>query len=404
MALARFAGSNNSDTPAAIAIAEGLQSTFTYIAIAGKSSVAGWAVAAISANSGTILWQNTFVSGSSIAGQANGVTLGDCDTGFITAVGTDATQSHMVIAQFSGPTGVLNTGFGDSDGQSGQTGKVIVPNVIPGYPGRYVNNAVANTIYEPEHNLMEEGFVIGGNESFCTGSNPSTGSDMVLVALTASGNYVSTFGSNGMVATNIAYGGGAGTSCSAANPPSVDSDYSLVDTYVVTNDTQNEYVTAVGSSYVQYGNGQTGSPLFSVERFHLEDGMLDTAGFGPLVTGSTTVHTGFALGPPGTGFGAVLNDSVDHPNAIIAVGGGTNNFIAARFKFDGSLDTTFGTNGVIGNTDFGASNGANTVDSARSVFILPDGSVVVGGYDYTTGTNGQIALADLLDKNKVRVF
>ncbi len=45
-----------------------------------------------------------------------------------------------------------------------------------------------------------------------------------------------------------------------------------------------------------------------------------------------------------------------------------------------------------------------TIDDARSVFIRPDGTILVGGYDYTTGTNGQIALAELLDKNKVIVL
>ena len=40
-------------------------------------------------------------------------------------------------------------------------------------------------------------------------------------------------------------------------------------------------------------------------------------------------------------------------------------------------------------TDFGADNGtANTIDYARSVFIRPDGTILVGGYEYTTGTDG----------------
>ena len=117
------------------------------------------------------------------------------------------------------------------------------------------------------------------------------------------------------------------------------------------------------------------------------------------------MHTGFAFGPNGTAFAGAFDDSVDHPGAIVAVGSGANNFLAARFNFDGTLDENFGTHGVIGNTDFGQNNiTANTIDYARSVFIRPDGSILVGGYDYTTGTNGQIALAELLDKNKVSVL
>lgn len=117
------------------------------------------------------------------------------------------------------------------------------------------------------------------------------------------------------------------------------------------------------------------------------------------------MHTGFAFGPNGTAFAAALDNSADHPAAIVAVGSGANNFLAARFNSDGTLDNTFGTNGVVGNTDFGVDNGtANTIDYARSVFIRPDGSILVGGYEYTTGTNGKIALAQLLDKNKVSVL
>ncbi len=177
---------------------------------------------------GEVLWQNTLVAGSSIGGQANSVTFGDFDSGNrVTVVGTDATQTHMVAAQFNSDTGVLKTDFGDSNG-AGQTGKVILPNVNLGYAGTF---------------------------------------------------------------------------------------------------------------------------------------------------------------------------------ATAAVGTGASNFVAARFNTDGTLDNTFGTNGVIGNTDFGAANNAtNTIDYARSVAILADGTILVGGYDYTTGTNGQIALADLLDKNKVSVF
>ena len=53
-------------------------------------------------------------------------------------------------------------------------------------------------------------------------------------------------------------------------------------------------------------------------------------------------------------------------NSIVAVGSGGNNFLAARFLFDGSI--------------------------------------LLGGYDYTAGTNGNIALADLLDENTVSVL
>ena len=396
----KFATGTDTDTPAAINITiDGSQ-----LVVVGTSSAAGWAVASITVGSGTILWQNTLVSGSSIAGQANALTLGDSDSEtHVTVVGTNATQTHMVAAQFNASNGTLNTAFGDPDGLGGKTGKVVIPNTIPGTSNILVGNAVANAVIEPDLlTALDEGLIIGGSESYCLNANSYATSDMVLIALNPDGSYFTSFGSSGIAAVNIGNNGGGGQSC-GANLPSFDSDYSLIETFnPVTSAGQ---VTAVGSSY-QSVNGVGYASKFAVERFNLSNGALDTAGFGPLVSNSTTLHYGFAFGPNGIAYAAALdNTSTHNDNTIVAVGSGANNFLAARFNSDGTLDNTFGTNGVVGNTDFGVDNGtANTIDYARSVFIRPDGTILVGGYDYTTGTNGQIALAELLDKNKVSVL
>ena len=49
-------------------------------------------------------------------------------------------------------------------------------------------------------------------------------------------------------------------------------------------------------------------------------------------------------------------------------------FALTRLNFDGSLDTTFGTNGVVTTNFFGQN------DVATSVVIQPDGKIVAAGY------------------------
>jgi uncharacterized delta-60 repeat protein len=76
----------------------------------------------------------------------------------------------------------------------------------------------------------------------------------------------------------------------------------------------------------------------------------------------------------------------------IIVGGYTsvnplpNNFALARYNSDGSLDTTFGTGGKV-ITDF-----ANSTDIGFSVAIQTDGKIILGGYAYVS-TNDNFALA-----------
>lgn len=304
--------------------------------------------------------------------------------------------------------------MGDSDGLGGQTGKVIVPNnvlegstVLPG-------NAAANAVVEKNDSLDQlEGYIIGGSESYCRTTNSFSASDMVLVSLDSAGRYVNTFGNNGIKSINIGYSGGGVQAC-GVNAPSWDSDYSLVQSVNPISGVLQ--ITAVGSSFQSVNNNQGYQTNFAVERFNAATGALNTSidpgrpidppndGFGPFVT-SGGVHAGYAFGPSGTAYGAALDDTSDHPGAIVAVGTGASNFLAARFTTNGSLDENFGTHGVVGNTDFGDNNGpTNTIDYAKSVFIRRDGSILVGGYDITSGTTGQMALADLLDMNKVNVF
>jgi uncharacterized delta-60 repeat protein len=64
---------------------------------------------------------------------------------------------------------------------------------------------------------------------------------------------------------------------------------------------------------------------------------------------------------------------------------GTNDFGVARFLPDGSLDSTFGTNGLV-MTDFGQT--AASVDELRAMTIDASGRILVAGFTNRGGTSG----------------
>jgi uncharacterized delta-60 repeat protein len=187
-------------------------------------------------------------------------------------------------------------------------------------------------------------------------------------------------------------------------------------------------ILAVGSSY------ESGTYDFAIARFNA-DGSIDT-GFGGgdglvstsfglfddiarsvsvladgsiLVVGSTytgtsqdvalakynsdgTLDTSFGGGDGMAKSGDSSNDegysAVIQSDGKILVGGKYNNleFGLLRFHGDGSLDTTFGTSGVV-STDFTGGN-----DGAYSIALQNDGRIVLGGFAFT-GTSFDFAVA-----------
>ena len=114
-----------------------------------------------------------------------------------------------------------------------------------------------------------------------------------------------------------------------------------------------------------------------------------------VVTVENTLLRLNADGSPDTSFGSdgsVTTDfnvtalELDHDNKIVVAGEGRRgegNFFAARYNTDGSLDTSFGEDGVA-TTDFGGD------DDAYALVIDETGRLVVGGY---TTNNVDLALA-----------
>lgn len=132
-------------------------------------------------------------------------------------------------------------------------------------------------------------------------------------------------------------------------------------------------IVAGGDAY----NGTDGD--FAVARYN-SDGSLDT-NFG--VGGR--VFTDF-----GAGDDAITGIAIQSDGKIVAAGSAYNgsdfDFALARFQPDGSLDSTFGSNGLL-TTAFGSGD-----DRIFSMILDPEGKIVVAGAFYN-GTDQDFALA-----------
>ena len=157
-----------------------------------------------------------------------------------------------------------------------------------------------------------------------------------------------TFGSGGMVTT----------------PAAVLSDVYGVATYANAGTANDGKVVAVGDAAVTSGSSTV--PEFAVCRFNL-NGTLD-ASFGSSGTGEVTTMLPHLKS-------GVARDVVIQPDGkIVAVGYGGNDLALVRYNADGSLDASFGSQGVV-LTTLGKRNSAR----AESLALQADGKIVVGG-------------------------
>ncbi len=118
-----------------------------------------------------------------------------------------------------------------------------------------------------------------------------------------------------------------------------------------------------------------GQSLFALARYN-SDGSLDT--------------TFDSDGKVTTAIGLANAVALQADGKIVAVGWGPNgsnvDFAVARYNSNGSLDTTFDGDGIV-YTDF-----SNSSDYAYAVAIQADGKIVAAGYSYVSGSN-RFALA-----------
>ncbi|MBI5842518.1 MAG: cadherin domain-containing protein [Chloroflexi bacterium] len=119
---------------------------------------------------------------------------------------------------------------------------------------------------------------------------------------------------------------------------------------------------------------------FALARFN-SDGSLDTS-FGA----NGLIVTDFG------GNDAAFAAAIQSDGKIVLAGSsyqsGTQKFALARYNSDGSLDATFGSNGKV-MTDIGGAD-----DSGYAIVIQPDGKIIAAGYSYnSTTTSYDFALA-----------
>ena len=127
-------------------------------------------------------------------------------------------------------------------------------------------------------------------------------------------------------------------------------------------------IVVVGGSYTFIPNATT--EVAQVLRYNA-DGTLDATFDGDGIV--TTAISGATLGNS-----SMFWDVVIQPDGKIVAAGSTStgvdqDFAVVRYNANGSLDTTFGTGGIV-KTDFGTSG-----DSASGIALAPDGKIVVSG-------------------------
>ena len=155
---------------------------------------------------------------------------------------------------------------------------------------------------------------------------------------------------------------------------SENSDYAFDFAYGIAIDSQNRIATVGVSTAL-------GKETFAFARL-LENGLLDTS-FGPDGTGKVL----FDFGPTATNQEAYAL-TLDFQGRLIAAGvsnasGSSNDFAVVRLHSDGTVDTSFGSNGRV-LINFGN----NRSDVAQGISIDYNGRITIGGT-----SSGDFALA-----------
>ena len=238
-------------------------------------------------------------------------------------------------------------------------------------------------------------------------SNSSTGLDFALVRYNLDGSLDTSFGTGGKIVTDFGNGldvaktvviqtDGKIIAAGYTNEALSGGPYGLamaryntdgsLDTSFGTN---GRVITAnagdIANSIALQSDGKiiigaAGAGVFSLARYNT-DGTLD-ATFGTSGKVATTIT--IVSGTPIAGYDSIGAIAIQSNDKIVAAGAAnlTNDFAVVRYNADGSLDTTFGSGGIV-TTDIGS------IDSASDVAIQSDGKIVAVG---TTGNHTEFAL------------
>ncbi|MGE3912883.1 MAG: hypothetical protein AB7K36_26230 [Chloroflexota bacterium] len=232
---------------------------------------------------------------------------------------------------------------GDLDPTFGDGGKVIadINEDTLGAPAERVGAMVL----QPDGRIV----VAGDLERRSAGPPNATSHDVLLARYLPNGALDATFGSGGVVTTD--FGGDEGAAA---------------------------LVLQADGKLVVAGGSQQGANAVLLVRY-LPDGTLDPT-FGS--EGKVTTQFG-----SGSSAGAlVLQPDGKFVVAGPAGTGSSYDFLLARYLPNGSLDSSFGNDGVV-STDFGGS------DVPRAVALQPNGKLIVAGYANLIGNASDFALA-----------
>ncbi|PYE47913.1 putative Ig domain-containing protein, partial [Deinococcus yavapaiensis] len=244
------------------------------------------------------------------------------------------TASKTITITVNSTSGLLDTTFGTG-------GKITTPIGT-------LDDIASALVVQSDGKLVAAGYTYNGYNGTTT--------DVALVRYNSNGTLDTTFGTNGKVTTPI------GTSNDIASALVVQSDGKLV---------------AAGYTY----NGSNYD--FALVRYN-SNGTLDTTfGSGGKVTTPIGTSNDFAY--------ALV---VQSDGKLVAAGytlNGTNyDFALVRYNSNGTLDTTFGSNGKV-ITPVGTSDDYASDDYARALVMQSDGKLVAAGYA-VNGSSWDVAL------------
>ncbi|NER26898.1 MAG: DUF4347 domain-containing protein [Symploca sp. SIO1C4] len=213
-------------------------------------------------------------------------------------------------------------------------------------------NSINSVVLQPDGKI-----VLAGQAEVAGQIEAYQGDNFALLRYNSDGSLDSSFGSNGIVTTNI------------ANDDDIDSNYydnnysvDEIDSAILQPDGKIIAVGSTSTSTYTYDTNQD----FALARYN-SDGTLDSSfGSNGIVTTDIANDSDFISS-------AILQSD----GKIVVVGSTENNdnryFALARYNNDGSLDTSFGSNGIIV-TDIEGSD-----DYAASVALQLDGKILVAG-------------------------
>ncbi|MBL0343344.1 MAG: T9SS type A sorting domain-containing protein [Bacteroidetes bacterium] len=192
--------------------------------------------------------------------------------------------------------------------------------------------------------------VVAGRQGFFPPS--PTGVDIALFRYNINGSIDSTFGTAGVAATTIG-------------------DYEEGNSVAIQND----------GSFVVAGYSTTaGNTNFALVRYTTIGTLDPFFGIGGIVT--TDI---------GNFYDAAKSVAIQSDGKIVVAGksgpGGNTDFAVVRYDSNGTLDSTFGTSGIV-TTNIGTGN-----NEATSLVIQSDSKIVVAGVSYDATTNYDFALA-----------